>query len=161
MIDMARALREIHESDATLMAALHAASMDDAWSAETFSGFLALPGAFGVLAARGEAPAGFVLARAAADEAEILALVVTRAFRRQGIGRALLEAVARAARARGARRLFLEVSAENEPALALYRANSFVAVGRRKGYYARTGAPAVDAFILALLLDETGMKTVD
>jgi ribosomal-protein-alanine N-acetyltransferase len=161
MIGMAPMLRDIQPADAALLAALHVQAMDDFWSAETFGELVALPGAFGVLAARGEMPTGFVLARAAADEAEILTLVVIPTFRRQGIGRALLEAAARAARVRGARRLFLEVAAENEPALALYRANGFVAVGRRKDYYARRGAPAIDALILASRLDAAGAKTAD
>jgi ribosomal-protein-alanine N-acetyltransferase len=150
------ALRDIHATDALLMAALHAESMDIGWSAETFAGLLALPGTFGLLAVRGEDPAGFVLARAGADEAEILALAVTNAWRRQGMGRALLTAAKRVARTRGARRLFLEVSVENASALALYLTSGFVEVGRRKGYYARRDAPAIDALILSSTLDEAG-----
>ncbi len=45
-----------------------------------------LPGTFGFLDARG----GFILARSAGGEAEILTLAVAPAARRQGLGRALV-----------------------------------------------------------------------
>jgi ribosomal-protein-alanine N-acetyltransferase len=151
--DPAATLRETALADAALLAALHADAMDAGWSAETFAGLLALPGTFGMLARVGDDPAGFVLARATADEAEILALVVAAAFRRRRIASALLAAAAAAARRHGALRLFLEVSAENAPARALYRAHGFDEVGRRKGYYARPGAAAVDALILSARLE--------
>ena len=99
---------------------------------------LGLPGAFGLLDARG----GMVLARVAADEAEILTIAVLPEARRRGLGRALLEATATEAAARGAVALFLEVSAENVPARALYAGHGFVPVGQRRGYYA-DGADAL------------------
>ena len=57
---------------------------------------------------------GFVLARAAGDEAEILTLAVTPAARRQGIGRALVQAAAAHAQGLGAETLFLEVATGND-----------------------------------------------
>ena len=60
-------------------------SFPDAWSAAAIRELFAGPGVFAFLA-----PDGFILARAAGDEAEILTLAVMPAARRQGIGRALV-----------------------------------------------------------------------
>jgi len=68
-----------------------------------------------LLARCGDRPAGFALARAVVDEAELLLLAVRPEHRRVGIGSALLDAVTVAARARGAVRLHLEMR-ENNPA---------------------------------------------
>jgi [ribosomal protein S18]-alanine N-acetyltransferase len=80
----------------------------------------------------GAATAGFCSWRQSApDEAEILNLAVDPAWRRRGVGAALLEAVLE--RASGA--IFLEVAESNSPAIALYRKQGWVDVGRRSGYY--------------------------
>lgn len=125
---------------AGLLAALHAAaSPHDAWAQDAFARLLAMPGAF-ALAGRG----GFVLARTAADEAEILMLAVLPDFRRRGLGRALLAAAVQEASARGARTLFLEVAAGNAPARALYAGSGFAEAARRAAYYPDGG----DALVL-------------
>jgi ribosomal-protein-alanine N-acetyltransferase len=90
---------------------------------------------------------GFVLARAAGGEAEILTLAVAPAARGRGLGRALLKAAIAQAEALGAAALFLEVGGDNPHALALYASLGFVQVGMRKGYY--TGK---DAQVLRLPL---------
>ena len=79
---------------------------------------------------------GFVLARAAGGEAEILTLAVAPAARGQGLGRALLQAAAAHAATLGAQSMFLEVGADNPAALALYAGLGFVRAGQRKAYYA-------------------------
>ncbi len=73
--------------------------------------------------------------RLAADEAEILTLATMPQARRQGVGRALLDAALDWARAGGATRVFLEVSDANIPAQALYAAAGFTPCGRRSQYY--------------------------
>ena len=78
---------------------------------------------------------GFLLARTAADEAEILDLAVALSFRRRGVGRRLVgEALAWAGR-QGARQCWLEVRASNAAARAFYRALGFREQGRRPRYY--------------------------
>ncbi len=125
------------------------------WPARAFADLLATPG---ILFA-GDARA-FGLARVVADEAELLTLAVHPERRRRGLGRALLAALGRAAAARGARRMLLEVAADNAPALALYRGAGFAPVGRRPGY-ARGGGEAVDALILARALDAPAINEPD
>ncbi len=76
-----------------------------------------------------------VLARVAADEAEVLTLAVDPAVQRQGLGRALLDQATATARQRGAGVLFLEVGSGNGAGCALYAGAGFVTVGCRRGYY--------------------------
>ena len=80
-------------------------------------------------------PAGFVLARLAAGEGEILTIAVARAHRRQGIGWRLMTSVLGELHGQRAEALFLEVDERNGPAVALYRRLGFREVGRRPGYY--------------------------
>jgi len=126
------------------LAEIHATAFPagEAWPAAMIAGHLGMPGVFALIDEAG----GMVLARTAADEAEILTLAVAPAARRHGLGRALVNATAAAARAQGATRLFLEVSARNEAARALYQAAGFKRAGLRRRYY----ADGADALILAL-----------
>jgi len=136
------------------LAGLHAGLFAEPWSAKSFLEHLGHPGSTAFIARLAASPetVGFVVGQLAADEAEILTLGVRKDRQRHGIGRRLVEAMARAARKAEARRLFLEVGQDNAPALALYRGLGFKEVGRRKGYYARAGAPGEDALTLALAL---------
>lgn len=72
-------------------------------------------------------------------------------WQRFGLGRMLVEDWC-GLRAASTKRLFLEVAEDNRAALALYRSLGFSEVGRRKRYYERPGAAAVDALVLALAL---------
>lgn len=140
-------IRALAPSDAPLLAALHALCFPpaEAWGEAAFARLLALPGVFGLLAVEGGEPVGFVLARRAADEAELLTLAVVPARRRRGIAKRLVEACLAALAASGVGRIFLEVAADNDAAQALYRASGFRPLGRRRDYY---GAGR-DALVLA------------
>ena len=78
------------------------------------------------------------------DEAEIAIIAVKRKFRRQGLGRLLLEEIRSFAIGRGITKIHLEVRSENEAAVHLYRSFGFLEVGRRKNYYE---APKDDAIL--------------
>jgi ribosomal-protein-alanine N-acetyltransferase len=93
-----------------------------------------------------------VLARIAADEAEILTLGVLQDVRGKGLGRRLVEAVADKARAQGAQRLHLEVAARNAPARDLYANLQFTEAGRRENYYDDRGDGPDDAVLLTRAL---------
>jgi ribosomal-protein-alanine N-acetyltransferase len=126
---------------AAALAAVHETAFppSDRWDSESFAHALSMPGCFAFLDPRG----GMVMARVAADEAEILTLAVAPPVRRQGTGRRLLSAVVAEAVARGARVLFLEVSECNEAARLLYSHTGFTQVGRRNRYYADGSAALV------------------
>lgn len=135
---------------ARVMAAIHAASFPPAevWGADALALQLSLPGAFGFLAGPTDAPGGFILARVAADEAEILTVAVAPDNRRNGLGLRLLHAVSSRAEAACASCLLLEVAFDNTAARELYARMGFERVGRRRGYY---GA-GTDALVLRLAL---------
>jgi [ribosomal protein S18]-alanine N-acetyltransferase len=116
--------------DVAVLAELHAACFPDAWGAAAIRELFAGPGVFAFLL-----PGGFILARAAGGEAEILTLAVAPSLRRQGFARALVQAAALHAQELGAGTLFLEVAVANDAACRLYQAFGFTAVGRRKAYY--------------------------
>lgn len=140
--------REAAPADAPALAALHAAAFPpaQAWGPDAIALLLAMPGAFGLW----REGAGLVLARRAADEAEILTVAVVPDARRRGHGTALLRDVMAVARAGGATAMFLEVAAGNAPALALYARAGFAQVGRRRRYY----ADGADALVLRRELAE-------
>jgi tRNA threonylcarbamoyl adenosine modification protein YeaZ len=144
-------LIEAGPAHAAVLAGLHASAFDRAWSQAELATLLQAPGALALLAVVGEGelePAGFVLARRAADEAEILAICTRPAARRRGVARRLLAALTAALAQQGTKSLFLEVDAGNDDALGLYRHLGFVATGRRSGYYpARDGKPG-DALVM-------------
>jgi [ribosomal protein S18]-alanine N-acetyltransferase len=129
------------------LAAIHARSITPAWSEAALRDLLAQPGVW----AEAEAD-GFVLMRQAGDEAEVLTLAVLPEARRRGRARSLMQAALNSCRARGVRDVFLEVAADNTGARALYQALGMREGGRRRGYYARTAGPPVDALILTLNL---------
>ncbi|MGE5546874.1 MAG: GNAT family N-acetyltransferase [Solirubrobacterales bacterium] len=129
---------------AELLAGMHKVCFAEPWSAGSMSEILAMPGAAGMIAVEdgaltpslgGAGPAGLVLWRVAAGEAEILTIGVLPPWRRLGVGRQLLAAALEGARTVNAEAMFLEAAAGNTAALALYQAEGFARVGVRKGYY--------------------------
>jgi ribosomal-protein-alanine N-acetyltransferase len=138
-------IRPLRLDKAEDCARLHGSSFAHPWSAEEMAALIARPS---TLAAAALDPAsgrlrGFVLARLAADEAEILTLAVHPNLRGKGVGRALLAENLRQAAGAGARAMFLEVDQQNASAIALYRRCGFVKIGERTGYYRRDdGQPA-------------------
>ena len=77
---------------------------------------------------------GYVLAHMTHNQLEILSIGTVRRYQRQGHANLLLGALITEARNAIC---FLEVAADNEAALALYRKNDFVESGRRPRYYRR------------------------
>lgn len=76
-------------------------------------------------------------------------LMVAKSMRRQGVGRALLEAAVGWARSVGIRKLELHVFPWNEAAIALYESFGFEREGFRKRHYLRADGYA-DAILMAL-----------
>lgn len=137
-------LREAGIPDVAVLSALHGGCFEDSWSTQSMFEVLTSPGVRAWLAiataksagARAQAmPAGFAIARVAADEAELLSIGVIARFRRLGVATELLSHVIDHATGCGARRLFLEVAEDNHAAQALYAAHGFTMVGRRPDYY--------------------------
>lgn len=127
------------------MAALHGRCFTTPrpWSAAEFAGLLADPFCFALTETD-----GLLLGRAVAGEAELLTLAVAPEARRQGIAARLLAGFLTQAATRQAETAFLEVAADNTPAIALYERGGFAPAGRRRGYYTQPGGPALDALVM-------------
>lgn len=121
--------------DAKAIAALHALSFRRGWSDGEVERLLLDDNVVADRALLARAVVGFVLARWAADEAEILSIAVDKAARGRGLGRALLHRNLQRLAGLGVRTVFLEVGADNGPALALYERMGFAEVGKRERYY--------------------------
>lgn len=141
-------------AQAAAFARLHARCFARSWDAAAMRTFLSAPSCANVAAFHDGDLTGLVLARAAADEAEILTLAVAPHVRRRGIGEALMRAIEATLAGSGVRRLALEVGAGNRAARALYVKLGFERVGLRAGYY-RQGTDGLgdDALLLVRILN--------
>lgn len=135
--------------DADHLATLHASAFDSPWDAAAFADLLAAGGVLAVVE-----PDGFILLRAAADEAEILTLAVRPEARGQGLAGALLRQALADAATCNVRRVFLEVADDNLAARAVYAKAGFEQAGIRPRYYARPDGSRHDALLLALNLPD-------
>ena len=145
-------------------AALHATAFRYSWGEHEFERLISASNAFGDAAIdpRKRNLLGFILSRVAADEAEVLTVVVAAAQRKRGIGRQLLSShIARLRNVR-VKTLFLEVGESNAAARKLYGNLGFAEVGRRKNYY-RTDNPAeqIAALVLRRDIDPTQRRGWD
>ena len=131
------------------MAALHAACFTTPrpWAAVEFQDILRDPLCV-VMVESG----GFLIGRVVADEAELLTLAVDPTLRRAGVATRLVNGFLATAKQRHATQMFLEVAANNLPAISLYTQAGFTENGRRKGYYHQPNAPALDALVLVRAL---------
>jgi len=143
-------------ADAHAMASAHAQAFDRPWDEMDFEDILDGEGVFAFLVT-GEDPAGVLVCRAIAGEAEILTVGVAPWARRQGVAKALMTAAIGAAQAAGAADMFLEVDVDNAPAVSLYERLGFVRTGLRKGYYDRGAGGRADALVMRLDLTSAGL----
>ena len=115
------------------------------WSEASIRSELENPLSLWLIASEGGRLCGYVGSQTVIDASDMMNIAVAPAFRRQGIGRMLVEELCRSLAGRGSTSLTLEVRASNEPAKALYASLGFTEAGRRPGYYSR---PKEDALIL-------------
>lgn len=82
-------------------------------------------------------------------EADVQTIAVAAAFHGQGYGAQLLRQLLESAQTAGATQIFLEVRADNQPAINLYHRFGFTQIGVRKAYYQPAG---VDALVMRAAL---------
>ena len=115
------------------------------WSENAIAGELTNPLALWLVALDGDTVAGYVGSQSVMGEADMMNIAVAPAYRRQGVGRGLVNELIRCLTEREVYCLTLEVRASNENAINPYNDLGFVQVGRRPNYYT---APKEDALIL-------------
>jgi len=136
-------------ADIESVIAIERASFQFPWSTRFFLDELQVDCARSILAEVEGSIVGYVLFWFLAEEVDIHNIAVHPDFRRQGIGRLLLEQVVAAARRQERLRVTLDVRFSNAPAQNLYRSFGFITRGLRKGYYSDNGE---DALVMALEL---------
>jgi ribosomal-protein-alanine N-acetyltransferase len=141
--------RALRAEDVDEVAALEAQAHAAPWTAGNFRDALAAGYSMNVCVREGRIVAYGVLMHAP-GEAQILNVTVAAMARRAGLGRALVRRFVLEAGQSGAEQVFLEVRSSNTAAIGLYRAEGFVPVARRAGYYpgSPSNAPREDALVM-------------
>ena len=117
----------------------------DAWGEAALHEELTGPGRRSVVAEAEGGVVGYAVTMLAGDVVDLQRIAVAPDHRRAGLARRMLEHLVVSARADGADRMLLEVSATNKRALAFYAAEGFTRIDVRRRYY-RDGS---DALVLA------------
>ncbi len=84
-----------------------------------------------------------LLAPQGSGDGDIQTIAVHPDFRSQGLGRRLMDELLAEAENRHARRIFLEVRADNPHAITLYETLGFEQIASRPGYYQPEGVDAI------------------
>lgn len=130
-------IRRAAKGDLDAVDAIEQASFSiDRFARPVLKRLLSTPTADCLIAEAGAA-AGYaiVLYRAGSSIARLYSIAVDPVARGRGVAQGLVAAATRAAGARGARTLRLEVRASNRSALSLYERAGFTLLERRPGYY--------------------------
>lgn len=136
--------------DAEAVARLHAQGFYRGWPREDFAAYITGEGTPVYVACDAKRKiAGFAMVRLVGDEAELITIAVDPKWRRRGVGAALLRAVFDDLLMTPARRMFLEVAADNAAAIRLYGKYGFARVSERKGYYPRPDGTPATAIVMA------------
>jgi ribosomal-protein-alanine N-acetyltransferase len=139
-------VRQLAESDIPAVSAILSESPGAAaWSRDSLCQS-ASGGSYACVAEQAAGVVGFLIGRIVGDEFEVLNLAVARTFRRCGIASKLLKSALEFSRISGARHVYLEVRALNEPAVGLYTRHGFTNCGRRSRYYRN---PTEDALLFS------------
>lgn len=114
-----------------------------AWSRESITAQLEKDVSYCAVALDEDKVVGYIAYEVILDEGSLVELAVLPEYRKQGIGRKLVELMLTSCD--GVRTVCLEVRASNMPAIALYEAMGFRRISVRRGYY---DDPKEDAVIM-------------
>ncbi len=140
-------MRVINKADVNTLSHIYSLSFDKSWSAQEFIDLINT-GAQGWIKDK----AGFILARTAADEAEIITFAVHPSYRGAGLGKMLLSQLNNHLQSIGCKRVFLEVKTSNHIAQYLYCQAGFEQTALRRNYYSLPSGKSEDALIFTLKL---------
>lgn len=127
------------------MASTHAAAFTQSrpWTAEEFADLLA--NRFTHVIGNAES---FAVFQVIANAAELLTIATHPNHQRQGLGQRTMQRWQEQAHRLGGAHAVLDVAADNDPAISLYRRCGYTACGTRHAYYLRENAPNVDAIVM-------------
>ena len=137
--------RMMQEKDVERVAELEKICFITPWSYRSLLGELTNDVAHYVVAVDDGEVVGYAGMWVMLDEAHMTNIAVSPGHRKQGIARRMILELMKAALAKGAERMTLEVRENNHNAQRLYASLDFAYAGTRKHYYSDTGE---NAFIL-------------
>ena len=143
-------LRPMRDADLDAIEVAERVIYEFPWSRGNFADSLAAGHAAWVAEPAGRL-AGYAVMMMAVDEVELLNISVLDAWRRRGLGLALLDHLCQRARAVGARRMLLEVRPSNQAGRDFYDRQGFRQIGRRRDYYP-AAAGREDALVMERML---------
>lgn len=137
-------IRKAEEKDALAIAELEKVCFADPWSYDSVRYDISDNKlSFYLVAETDSRVVGYVGIWLIVDEGHITNVAVDPAYRRLGIGDALIETLLEVTAEAGACRHTLEVRKSNQGAISLYRKHGFEVEGERKGYYEDNGEDAL------------------
>jgi ribosomal protein S18 acetylase RimI-like enzyme len=114
--------------------------------------FMTIPSADCIVATDGARVAGFILTEENPPLAHIITMDVAEAYRRKGVGSALLAQSERNLALRGVRSILLETAIDNEGAVAFWKRHGYRIEAVLKRYYLRR----LDAYEMRKILADAG-----
>lgn len=128
-------IRNTIEADLEAIASLECQTFSDAWTVKSIQDTFQQSQAFMVTAELDGKVAGYCIVYFVLDEGEIARIAVDNSYRRQGVGRRVLEQVEKMCQEKGIIRLMLDVREGNDSARQFYQSLGFEEDGIRKNFY--------------------------
>ncbi len=142
--------RNVTEQELSDVARLEQQSFSDSWSEKSLQDTNKQPQTMIAVAEVEGQIAGYCILYYVVDEGEIARIAVDENFRRQGIGRGLLDYICEQCKEKGVERLLLDVRESNERARQFYHQYGFEIDGVRKAFYEN---PKEDAVLMSKRID--------
>ncbi|MCS7167576.1 MAG: ribosomal protein S18-alanine N-acetyltransferase [Gemmatales bacterium] len=131
--------------------AIEQASFDNPWSEEDFLNALRQRNCIGMVAETHDQLLGFIVYELQKSQMVVLNLAVHPQFRRQGIGRLMMERLISKLSQQRRNKITLQVRESNLPAQLFFKALGFQAIRVLRGYYSDTGE---DAYVMQYRLPD-------
>ena len=138
---MTDVIRPLRLTDLPQVISIERRAFTSPWSLSMFVLELSKPSGIHLAAVRGGELVGYVICAKYAEAYHVMTLATAPEHRREGVGKALLQAVIE--RAGEDANYTLEVRVSNAGAIALYESYGFRGVGTRPRYYADNGEDAI------------------
>ncbi len=139
-------IRSVNLNDLDSMVAIEDFGIEDPWSRKQLAE--SLQNHQVRLAENETEVVGFLIYSTVLDESELLQIIVSPQYRRQGIGKSLMLDFFQELQTQRIKTCFLEVRKSNEKAQSLYLKLGFEPVGVRRNYY-KTSTGKEDAVIMS------------
>lgn len=143
-------IREMNKADCAMVHQVEQQCFSDPWSLESIEQSFHNSSSHYFVALENDIIVGFIGLLIAIPESDIINVAVLPEFTGKGIGKHLVEKALVFLKQNKVNKVYLEVRASNQRAVALYGRFEFKPVGIRKQYY---GNPIEDAIVMCLELN--------